>query len=1272
MAAQNTFQLQANTRLYQQATEGLVAVFVTGSDALPDTLSVADALANVNAMFVILNEALPNENAALQQVSLNLKALFESPRAPDIRVYWIDDAMQENPVIAMYTRIQQNSVNWVLPESSVLTTLGQTNVKATLVMNATVSADTNGLIITPPQGRSHQFTMQSETTPKSVQNPCAGPAFMTLLNQPGNGVVSDPSAFAAVLSLGEMSYRNKEVTDLQVSQRFFIDSQFAYGWLESVAFGPFNLIDSQSLRLRPSLDFWRPLSQERSRLTCISNDPVTSNFKTPVGTVLNLSPVPGSALAFYNNRMASPIISSSKRNAGTSFDTLYLAPIGGFEVSTQSGSGALSNARFNTQLIAGSSAIEYFSPENTSDKLVVYFSPNGNAYLPDRTSSSNNDVGASDCQNTRDETPKKRYGAPENYALTSWCVILSSTAGTHYFAQPEASPLFEYVPLPQGQEEIDPISSPTVFYPFVSPVAGSISHNFGDVSSKQTLDAEPNAFPMVALAGLYNKQNQANALAFDQQVFAPIRRAMIPAYHPAKQELGLTPQWATSPQGLLLKQLGSDWQELNLANALTDPNYARDGKLKLFNVRSDLKSALLNNQLFLAITDQQQFTQLADLYYELTADDLQALQNIDKLPQALADKLKPLTGNDQYWIGESAYYQAIASVLGPIDAPTWAPRIYARSVQFALKLGGQSEKDAWPFNLAPYDWNAFGSILVFKFLPQSLEELVADTSSWTLPNVFNRSQDSTRSSLAKYIENAKNGADPELRRFYLDVASNKHWQGILAINMPVPLNAMPEELKGLAAGIDASQFKAHHIAISVSSLKISSSIEPIVEPTNINALINYVDPEPHATVATPYDYRVENLKVIIRQSQLIGFSSQVALYINSLFGDLARINDDKGYIQLNGSYQSDGDTGSYIFISTNGDDFVMTSAVLDTAVLNRAQFVTLRSDDPSQAKERAEIHTQFLLSGFLNFKDFPEFDPLSFGDQNRAVNTRSVERIHQNGLAFSGLTLDMSFNINIPSYKTFSFNPTPTVLDASASQARKKSLYQNFPLKLSGLLAGASNNRPDKNDFMPVYTPLSSDGLSDSWYGVEYKINLGSPGALAAKIDFTAKLVVAWSPGNDASPKLFVGLSLPGVKGGENTMSLQGVIKLKFGDVRFNTSNDGERREYVLALRNIVLSILGVSLPKNALIDMLIFGDSAGSNRNTVGWYASYKSLGFDVNDGLDESRPLLNRYLGQELDHEGYPRLESHQSCRLPQEPLFKSTSRETRPKVKTGSVEA
>ena len=84
--------------------------------------------------------------------------------------------------------------------------------------------------------------------------------------------------------------------------------------------------------------------------------------------------------------------------------------------------------------------------------------------------------------------------------------------------------------------------------------------------------------------------------------------------------------------------------------------------------------------------------------------------------------------------------------------------------------------------------------------------------------------------------------------------------------------------------------------------------------------------------------------------------------------------------------------------------------------------------------------------------------------------------------------------------------------NTSSSTPREASLYRNFQLELLGLQSGAGKTTPDSLSYLTVATPYGLQGVAGGgWHGLRFKLNLGTPGALASKINLNSTLLTAWS-----------------------------------------------------------------------------------------------------------------------------------------------------------------
>jgi hypothetical protein len=122
--------------------------------------------------------------------------------------------------------------------------------------------------------------------------------------------------------------------------------------------------------------------------------------------------------------------------------------------------------------------------------------------------------------------------------------------------------------------------------------------------------------------------------------------------------------------------------------------------------------------------------------------------------------------------------------------------------------------------------------------------------------------------------------------------------------------------------------------------------------------------------------------------------------------------------------------------------------------------------------------------------------------------------------------------------------------------------------------------------------------VAPPWYGLVFNLNLGTLGALAADVGFVPTFALIWSPGSGA-PQAFAGIHFPGLSGGQDQVSLMGVLKLGMQNVELVRQGG----EFVLLLDGIALKFMGKSLPPGGSFDFYLFG-SKGANQ--LAWYGAF------------------------------------------------------------------
>ena len=1128
---------------------------------VPDSFDVSDALNTYAGWFILFPDLPADPTVFIQQAQVYLTnsaragaliAWFSNPdQAARGLTGWVLTAPRTGGKVSV-TRpglLQFANLTLSLTVGTVVAAVGDT-------LTFSGGSGTNALSVTPQGGS------------KAVLLPLTGTVSLGL-----TAPVRTNGCFSFGLALTDIA-----ATALDVGLRFFTAPPGG-GYAATTLYPIFELTSvNGGAPLAATLDPLAPLDESRSFFSFTNaGTALPSTYRTPVGGALTLAPRPNTNLVFSERLLAvdangNPIVTPGR-------STLYVVPKGVFDLAPAGSNAAASAAgtapNLTANLMCGLSGVEYLS---TAPGASLEFVTGCKAFAGTLRMAS--------------DKASRVFGPLTGAAATSW-TYLAVPGGSTYYAQPDsavmhqpatptsASPLLQYAPLAVSE-----------LPPSVSGVAVTAS------------------FPMLPYQGaqLGPGLTADDVVQFETQVVAPQRRRLMPTTTPPSPGPGAmvtTTPTVTTPQGLLLTMTGSAWSQLVLAvSPSTAPPY-RSQNLILDDVSGDLRDALQSNQLFLVITAGGALMTNAQIPYSLTAARLDILNKVAKLDPAVITALTPL--KDQSWPDETSYDTALKGVLTQAQYDANHATILAYTGDLSLFVAD------WEFDLSPWRWPDHNSILIFKFCNKQLDQLVSDTSQWVQAGAFNTSPTAAQQQIRTILDDSTsrlNGGDTDLTYFVKTVMQDPQWNGILVLNVEVPMSGLPPQLEGLAAGIDASQFQAHHVGVNVTPVQPSSTGLQAM-PTSAFGLIDYEDQTELSGTALDYQFKVNQLKVLIANSEIVGFSSVIEIMINKLFGEpTQQIDAPSNNLKLNGYYQQSGGVGSYTFVTPASTAYGVTSRVLNQVGILQARFVTLTSTDP----DVTTVNSRFNLSGSVNFAAQAGFDLFSYGSEGAPPPGLAVP-----GLTYANLSIDMSFDIATPTYKTFAFDAQHILLDSATSQARAASLASHFPMKLTGLYQATGTVTPDSLGFMPVDSPLQGSQLNVPWFGLQYDLDLGSPGALAAQVNFTARLLLAWSP-NPTSASVYVGLGLPGVSGGNRAMSLQGVLSLAFGTVTFLV----QPPTYILELSNIVLKFLSLSFPTTGTTSLVMFGNPNAQTSGALGWYAAYVKNG--AGQGGGKSKAALRR----------------------------------------------
>lgn len=655
------------------------------------------------------------------------------------------------------------------------------------------------------------------------------------------------------------------------------------------------------------------------------------------------------------------------------------------------------------------------------------------------------------------------------------------------------------------------------------------------------------SFPLLPYGGL-GGANLDPYRQLESQIVSPARRLALAPAAP-KAALGAAAAappgstYSTTPQGLLAQYTPGATTWPEIV--LAQSGLGTVQQLLLQNVTGDLLSAFQSNKLFLVITN--------------------------------------------------------AAALGAALAPPNA----------AVQIGSDPA-EMWDFDLeaTAANWqhaNGNDTIFIVKFYDMPIAELAGQISTWSYPSSgptpFNVDAAATSAQIQAIIAKV-DATDPDFAAF-VNAVTNPHWNGILALNVTSPLTSLPSELAGLAAGIDPALFFAHHVGINASAIVAPATPANItISNSSIFGLINYVAPGPLPAGGVDYAFQVQQLKVVFANSAVTSFSSIIQLEVNTLFGEPATLRGGTdNIIELYGVYQKHVVNNvveeSYTFTTPQNTDLIfdMTSNVLNAVQVNNGQFVTLTAQSTPTL-----TMANFVFWGLLDFKALVNgaaaFDVFSFG---RVSGTTPA------GLSFGNLLLDMQFDPQIePPDTVFAFDASQLSFDLATSTWRPDSFFQHFPLTLAGFTQAATGTTPTGQGWMSVTTPLTQSSLAYPWFSLNFNLNLGSAGALAAEVGFVGSITAAWSPNITSDYTVFTGLKLPGSSGAKRAISIEGLFDITFKTLQILAPKPDT---FILVLFGIGFKFLSFTFPPTGQVNFVLFGDpnaTAKAPDASLGWYAAY------------------------------------------------------------------
>lgn len=1014
------------------------------------------------------------------------------------------------------------------------------------------------------EGRNGLVITRSTNTPKLIQEGGSARNNSSALEVAIESVELPLSVNAQGMLQFDLDLTEGDLDALDVGLRYFSRDADSKEGDRSQRYPVFNLTGEARVPLRASID---PFDLNDATRTYYAfrrggdgtATALSSYFRTHLGHPVTLTPKvdappsspEGARLLFVNK----PVQGEESGQGG--YESVYLMPAGEFALGLgQTPAGRSNNA--DHPLLCGLLATETIGFEPGGDTL--RFVEGRPAYAPNFPFAAVSPVGPPVDPDARLLTDKY---------TTAWMGIRRTAADTG----PGAG-VREYSVQPQGASLYGKDALVHEHYPDLLGFCGS-----GIPRSA----ADEVVFPMVPYAGVVAGTAQSfDAPTLDQyesQVIGPARLGLIAEAQRASRNLTeaggpgnaatAEVRSCTTPSGLIVKiKPDGSWAEVKLAQ-----NRAAGVEMKFTGLQPALQQAFQSNQLFLVIAN--------------------------------AEKLGELTGPDSGEPPANAFYNTM----------------YIGDWRLDVNVGQENT------------YGDYRNVLIFKFRTGTLEDLVRNPELWTQRNEFgapsHRSQPDKPPDpkelvivsqwLQGYIDEAKRQEEDPYFADFRHIITDPHWTGILVLKVTV--SQLPDQLSGLLGGIDRSRFYAHHWGVAMNT--IDPQQVDLADDSATFGLISYVDPafEPAKLGPIPpeagetYDFKVLALRVLFENAAVKTFESMAQLTLNEIFAEpVSHMGDEENLynsILLKGSYQNQEGENLYVLDAVEDNTFYF-----DSNLLNKVEIVKARFSTVSETSER--VTSRFSLWGFMDFKVVRQKtdDAESMVDLFSFGGAPGNEKARRQGLRFSGLAVDMTLDVEATEgdeSRTLSFDASRIAFDIEQSTPREGSLYENLALTLDRLVQGDGGIRPDDLGYLPVQSDFPLSGAGDRWYGLRFRLNMGSPGELAGKVNLTSQLLLAWSPGSPADADSYpaaIGLKLPGTGGGASLLSLQGVMQLSIGGIRLLhlQGKDGPSNSFMMVLSEIALKFLGLlKLPPNGATAFYLFGNPrAGGKAGKLGWYAVY------------------------------------------------------------------
>lgn len=491
-------------------------------------------------------------------------------------------------------------------------------------------------------------------------------------------------------------------------------------------------------------------------------------------------------------------------------------------------------------------------------------------------------------------------------------------------------------------------------------------------------------------------------------------------------------------------------------------------------------------------------------------------------------------------------------------------------------------------------------ILIAKFGPGKITDLLKNTDQWALSDKFNDLPSQTQSdatnaiaaleTLVKGQSPLESGADLpdrvcEAYGRLLAKLNDPRFNGIVILNAESFLDQLPDGVIALAAGESANFGTLLVPIMGVDISRVDTNM--LQKPSVFGAIHHYTKDDVKDPKEKGYALKLQNIDTHIENTKLTSFVAKARMWTGSLMGNAMKGekgDDAPPIIDIEGHYNSKAAEGSrpqYLIQAVGNQRLNFTSSIskyLQSIKITRLELISSRPE-PDLISGRISLRGEVLLGTSL--VDFCGMKSFKFEDLALTI----MQRGKDSSFGFDAGTVSVDW-------------------DSSNAESAVKGWLNSFPLRLSGLrwsgmgsLDGGPSSRalswPDIGfSSLDLNFPDFPDLIMKAPafdFGLEFDLNLGGFGGQtdAAKV-LRAKFILGWYDFRRGLPNLDpFGLGFR-FEGGSTPLDvgIQGVFRLRAKSVILKTYDEGKLIGF--GLDEPRLDVMGYEIPKDAKVQLAI------------------------------------------------------------------------------------